>query len=91
MLSYVKDLDIILSAVVIGDLWKVATSQWHSEQYNIAIISGLFTQTSNIWRIMNMFESIIWGLIIISILTITLYSTLYRIHQDKIISNEEGK
>ena len=63
MFSDVKDLDIILSAVTIEDyLWKVARSVWHEEQYNLCIISGLFTQSSNIWGMMNMFESIIWGL-----------------------------
>ena len=87
-ISNFQELDLILSPVDIEEyLWKVARCQWHVEQYNIAIISGLFTQSSNVWRMMNMFESIIWFLIIVSIFTITFYLIL----QDRTFFSEQGK
>ena len=82
--SDIKDLDIILSAVTIEDyLWEVARSQWHYEEYNLCIISGLFTQTSNVWQMMNIFDSIIWCLIFGSILSLTFYSKLNNSHKEK--------
>ena len=91
MFSDVKNLDIILSPVTIEEyLWKVARSVWNSEQYNLFLISGLFTQSSNVWRMMNMFESIIWYLIVVSIFTIAFYLTLKQIHQDKISFYKRG-
>ena len=79
-----QELDLILSPVAIEEyLWEVSRFQWHEEQYNIAIISGLFTQSSNLWQMMKMFDSIIWFLLFISTITITFFLTLYRIQQDK--------
>ena len=82
----------ILSPVAIERyIWEVARCQWHEEQYNIAILSGLFTQSSNLWQMMKMFDSIIWFLVFISIITITFFLTLNQIHQNKIYSSEQGK
>lgn len=69
-----KDTDLFIKEMTIDDyLYDFSRTQWMRQDYNLVIMSALYTEPPHLIRIVKMFSLQIWIFIIFEILIITTF------------------